>query len=279
MKILILHLSDIHISEKTIPLINRAEKIVDSLKNLETEVIQVLIAITGDIAFSGNELEYYGAANFFDALKEQVQRKITKNVHFIIVPGNHDCKFIEGSEDARNQLIDGIRAKDFKPCADSILDICLKNQKDFFSFCFDIYCDKPQLNTKKLFYQFIYGTDEYKILFNCLNTSWISIIKEEDQYGKLGYVSDYIQNGIDSNFSISLLHHPLNWFSANNSKQLKRLLEKYSTIILTGHEHEPNQNGVYNYKGKKLTTYIEGGILQNNMNENEKGFQKSLETF
>lgn len=272
MKILILHLSDIHITEKTMLLNTRAEKIIDSIKNLENDVVQVLIAVTGDIAFSGDETEYFKAANFFDALKKEVKSKLTQNVSFIIVPGNHDCKFVEGKEDARNNLIESIRTKEFKTIGDSIIDICLKNQENFFSYCFDMYCDKPQANTKNLYYQFVYGINEFKISLNCLNTSWISLLREEEQYGKLGFISDLIQDGLDSDFSISLLHHPLNWFAPNNSKELKRLLEKYSTIILTGHEHEPNQSGVYNYKGKKFTVYIEGGILNNNINENESSF-------
>jgi predicted MPP superfamily phosphohydrolase len=272
MKILIIHLSDIHLSDSTKRLNDRASKIVDAVKNIETEIGQVIFAITGDVAFSGKESEYEIAANFLDELRNQAKIKICSDIKFVIVPGNHDCQFTEGNEDARNELIETIRSKEFKISGKSIIDICLKNQQNFFANCFDFYCDIPLSNFDKLFYQFVIEKNEFKVSFNCINSAWISVLKENDQYGKMGFPSEYLKGNQDSNITISLFHHPYNWFSQNNYKEVKKYLVENSDIILTGHEHEPNQAGYLNYKGKKNIDFIEGGVLNNSSSENESSF-------
>lgn len=261
MKIIIVHLSDIHVKESTTILKERATKIIDGIKNIETEITQVIFAITGDLAYSGKESEYEIVASFLDELQIQVKTKICKDVHFVLVPGNHDCLFVKDSEDARNDIIETLRAKEYRIAGKSILDICLHNQKNFFSNCFDFYCDTPSENLNKLFYQFTFEANGFKTSFNCINSSWISKLNENEQYGKLGFPVDYLKDSLDTDFSFSLFHHPFNWFSLSNSKELKRYLVANSDIVLTGHEHEPNQTGFINYKGKKNIDFIEGGIL------------------
>jgi 3',5'-cyclic AMP phosphodiesterase CpdA len=272
MKIITVHLSDIHVKDSTEILQERAVKIVDGFKNLETEIIQVIFAFTGDMAFSGKESEYEIVASFLDELSNQVKSKLCQDVKFAIVPGNHDCQFIKDEEDARNDIIESLKTKGYKIGGKSIVDICLKNQKNFFSDCFDFYCDTPITNNNKLFYQFVFETNGFKTSFNCINSSWISKLNEDSQYGKLGFPMDYLEEALESDFAFSLLHHPFNWFSMNNTKELKRYLIDNSDIVLTGHEHEPNQTGYISYKGKKNVDFIEGGVLNNCSDINESSF-------
>jgi len=272
MKILIIHLSDIHISIATENLKDRATKIIDGVKNLETEIGQVIFAIAGDIAYSGQEEEYSKALDFFDELKNQAAVKICKDIHFVIVPGNHDCQFIPDDEDARNEIIESVKSKDFNIFGKSIIDICLKNQKNFFSNCFDLFCDTPTSNYDSLFYQFSFEKNGYKISYNCINTAWISKLKESDQYSKMGFPIDYLKDSNEADLSISIFHHPTEWFTLTNRKEVKRYLLENSDFVLTGHEHEPNQSGYVDYKGHKKTDFIEGGVLNNTENETESSF-------
>jgi len=272
MKILILHLSDIHFSESTKNLNQRAIKIIDGVKNLETEVGQVIFAITGDVAFSGKEVEYGKAIDFFDELKKQAKVKICNDIHFIMVPGNHDCEFIQGEEDARNEIIEALKKKEFSISGKSIIDICIKCQKNFFTNCYDLYCDTALNNSYNLFYQICIGKNGFKILFNCINTAWISKINEIEQYGNLGFPIDYLKDSIEADLSISVFHHPTEWFSLNNRKSIKKYLLENSDFVLTGHEHEQNQLGYLDYKGRKKIDFIEGGLLNNSDNEMESSF-------
>lgn len=276
MKILIIHLSDIHITNSTNHLEERAIQIVDSVKNTENEISHVFLIITGDIAFSGHEVEYNIAADFFDKLKDEIETKIQTNINFIVVPGNHDCLFIKDQEDARNEIINSIKQKKFEISGKSIVDLCIKNQENFFNNCYTIYCDEPQVMQDKLFFQHYFKVEDFGISFNCINTAWISILNETNQYGHLGFPISYLCDPIESDFVITLFHHPLNWFDGNNSKNIKKYIQENSDFVLTGHEHEPNQSSLYDYKGKKHTEYLEGGVLNNNENILDSSFNVLL---
>jgi hypothetical protein len=272
MKLLIVHLSDLHIKNTFSLLQEQAQKIIDGIKNLETGVIKVFFVFTGDISFSGKAEEYLLAADFLDTLRSEAKLKICKDVQLIIVPGNHDCLFTENDEDARNTILKSLKENKYKVAGPSILSICLKNQENFQDYCFNIYCEKPNVNIENIFYQYSCSVNEFIVSFNCLNTAWCSILDETAQYGELGFPIDFVKENLSSDFIISIMHHPLNWFDPSNSKLLKKVLNENSDLILTGHEHEPDQTDQYNFKGKKHTEYIEGGVLFDNEPPSESSF-------
>ena len=55
MRLLLMHLSDLHITNSQDPVLNRNLQIADSVKNLDYTLDLCVVAITGDLAYSGKE--------------------------------------------------------------------------------------------------------------------------------------------------------------------------------------------------------------------------------
>ncbi len=122
---------------------------------------------------------------------------------------------------------------------DSIFNGCLSVHDNFFSFANNLeptlgYPSKPDI-----YYQIERQIDSHTFYFNIFNTAWLSQ-KEEDQGGLvfpthlINCDSEQLSKGA---CSISLFHHPDNWLDSNNAREFRRVTERNSDIILTGHEH------------------------------------------
>ena len=91
MKVLILHLSDIHFADSDNLIAARLQKIVAALRSFEDKFDTCLILVSGDIAFSGKRSEYDVASKFFGNLKAEVEGiQPSLAVMCAFVPGNHD---------------------------------------------------------------------------------------------------------------------------------------------------------------------------------------------
>src|SRR5206468_10138158 len=95
MKAAILHISDIHFqAARTNPVMGRPEAIVAALRSADPLLDGCIVAVTGDIAFSGKDEEYALANQFFKELRTSLERVPGfKFVRSFLVPGNHDCDF------------------------------------------------------------------------------------------------------------------------------------------------------------------------------------------
>jgi len=96
MKLLLLHLSDIHFkeSEGQNPVLSRTEQIAAAAASTAPSARCCFVVVTGDIAFSGKQAEYAFADKFFSELRDHLCTRLPKcDPHFVLVPGNHDCDF------------------------------------------------------------------------------------------------------------------------------------------------------------------------------------------
>lgn len=75
MKVGILHLSDLHINTEDDIVLGKTECIVRSIQNEIIEVDQLIILVTGDIAFAGDKVEYEIAYYFLEEIKCQLEKK------------------------------------------------------------------------------------------------------------------------------------------------------------------------------------------------------------
>jgi predicted MPP superfamily phosphohydrolase len=95
-EIKILHLSDIHFRKKKsknkdddnkLSRQDVQQKLIDTVSShLKENTPPGVVAVTGDIAFSGKKPEYDDALEFFEKLKSI----LPKETEFLAVPGNHD---------------------------------------------------------------------------------------------------------------------------------------------------------------------------------------------
>lgn len=92
MKILFLHISDLHISYQT----HFSEKKIEGVANVLRKyrnIEKIFLICTGDVADTGDAGDYKVASVFFSKLISTV-KKIFENqyIYLYIVPGNHDIK-------------------------------------------------------------------------------------------------------------------------------------------------------------------------------------------
>ena len=55
MKLMLIHLSDIHIASEEDVITNRHSQIVNAVRNLDYSLDMCVVVVTGDVAFSGND--------------------------------------------------------------------------------------------------------------------------------------------------------------------------------------------------------------------------------
>lgn len=262
-KIVILHLSDIHIKTHSDPIISRAKNIADTLNLCAEEGCNCFLIISGDISFSGNSLQYNIASEFItNIVKEINQNKKVSEVHIILTPGNHDCNF-DNVKTTRLNLINHLLLQNdpYNNIDDDLICELTLVQGEYFSFAqkFNSIIQPP----KPLFGSRKYQIDTYEVNILCLNTPWMSTQKEDP--GKLIFptnlINDFEIPPNNNSITISVFHHPYNWFNPTHLKEFKNYVDSKSNVIITGHEHDIDNQTIFSIKGK-IKEIMQGGLLQ-----------------
>ena len=236
MKVLILHLSDLHIDTQT--LTGKISPIVDIVKNLEYQLDRAFIVVTGDISLSGEEEQISNAFQFLDELSRMLEENLSSlqdkdkvKTNIIIIPGNHDC-YLQEKDAVRKILANGILKDKNAANNGTVIDQCLKAQETFFEYR-DTYLENGLINKGKIYYEYKFSDNDENIIFKCINTAWMS--QREEQQGEIVYPVSKIQNNRgDETLTITLFHHPYPWLEAENGRQFRKKIESLSDIILTG---------------------------------------------
>lgn len=259
----LLHLSDIHFltDESANPIMKRVDAIMVSLASVTSTLSDIIIAISGDIAFSGAKTEYKNASEFLDELTNRIKERFSpKTFHIVAVPGNHDCDFSENNS-ARDILVERITRDQLD---ETIFEICLQPQSNYFDFSEEFSNGSPNLSTiEKIFSKIDLQLSSNKVRFQLLNTAYMSS-KNEGQ-GKLIFPEDLFEGENedfkDDDLVITMMHHPYNWISSSNLVPLRENIDASSDLVLTGHMHEGDHYRKECHSGAEIG-YLEGGVLQ-----------------
>lgn len=261
MKFGILHLSDLHISSDRDKLFSQVELIKSAINPRITEQLAVILAYTGDIAFSGKAEEYEAAyhfhGNLLAALSQIPKVQILGTVG---IPGNHDCDF-SAAGDARPVLLSsvGSNIESVNLEGESIQQLA-KVQSNFFAFLQKLNGGHQVDAGKRLYWSAALNWMGKRIIVQCLNTAVTSRLKE--QPGQLYFpVQAVPDEAPDAEYVATLLHHPYGWLEPGNARELRRRVESTSDIVLSGHEHDSDSYLRVSRSGDE-TNYIEGGALQ-----------------
>ena len=113
MKLLILQLSDIHIKSSRDAILTRTQKIADAVRSRTTDSAACLIALTGDIAYSGDEEQYLLAIDFVRAIQSAIIPTLNEPRKTMVatIPGNHDLDFTDEG-DVRGIVLSALRKKE-----------------------------------------------------------------------------------------------------------------------------------------------------------------------
>jgi predicted MPP superfamily phosphohydrolase len=135
MRLLLLQLSDIHVRSNTDWILTRARRVADAVRDLDHEVDICLIALTGDIAFSGLPEQYEAAARWVADVKREVHEALLGRVQVqvVAIPGNHDLDLRQPSP-ARGTIIESMLKDPLVASDPGAALVCLGPQKAFWDF-------------------------------------------------------------------------------------------------------------------------------------------------
>lgn len=229
----IVHLSDLHIGpEKKKFLDNYVERIHSSVNAKCNPNSSIIFVTTGDIINRGVKESYDLAFDLFENLSTML-KKTKMKCHFVKIPGNHDCDFAK-ENGVRSTLLKALEMNSTS-IDNSIIDNITSIQDDYFNFHSKLIEDRKG---NKVFWSQSITIGTANIVFNCLNTAWCSSVDESKaRYGRLYYPVDNLKL-LSGDITVSLMHHPYNWYTDSNRRNIKQSLEQVSDLILTGHEHE-----------------------------------------
>ena len=231
-----------------------------------------IVAITGDLTYSGKEDQYALAWGFLQKLQTDLIAKLSCRtpgervpVYFVAVPGNHDCDF-DRIGAARDMILDGVLKDPNTALDSSIVQVCTQVQEPFYEFlnanAHESRLEASAVDTQydhKLYYEYRFSAQGHIVRFMCCNTSWLSRLREIP--GQLYFPADAIPSiTIEPSLSIAMFHHPYPWLEPNNRRSFQKRVEEVADIVLTGHEHEATRKTQQGDKGER-NTYIVGGAL------------------
>lgn len=264
MKLGIIQLSDIHIKSSTDFILDKKEQITNVCCSELTDCSKIILLITGDIAFSGKRNEYELAYDFLKSVEDIIKHRMTyiNSFDYVIVPGNHDCCFIEDS--IRDIVIEKVLSTG--QVDEKIISKCLEPQANFWSF-FNRLSNvnfSPSISFKKN----IRLTLKDGISFHCYNTSFLSTLHETVGSLIIPTENFLMRDERDENVVITLFHHNTGWISPGRAgNNYKKLFEKHiidsSDIVMCGHEHCRKQQIISNLNQKESIIYLESGAFQN----------------
>ena len=243
MKLSLIHLTDIHFTNQNNSILSKQELLWNALKAELRSTDQILCCISGDIAQSGQEDEYYNIAiPFFDNLQGELEKELNINMEFLIIPGNHDCNFGDTGKNAtRDILIESIvNQSKINVTEHTIKSIKVQQEfEDFRELYHSQWKNCELIYDDELLQRVALKISDFSIIFNLFNSSWISTLKENP--GHMVFpIEQYKQKLNQCNigdFNITMIHHPDHWLKPENKRELKDFLESISDFILTGHEH------------------------------------------
>lgn len=265
MRIVFLHIGDLHIKDRKGVNGFQIKKIADTLNDLNG-FDQIIIIITGDVAFSGSASQYkyskYVVGDLIKALKDVFH--ISKKIDVICVPGNHDvnhCGNPMSSHDLQ-AIYKGNQYNKYLPNE-------IAKQKDFVeSFAMFNGCFKDGAEFCRRNLEF----SGFRLEVNMINSGLFSILEEDKG---LHYISQSAINELvtptGADFVISVMHHAPEWYNEKQKHQLEEALYKKSSILFLGHEHYIG-NVAVEYHGAEKVIVQAGGCLCENDAWEESSF-------
>lgn len=263
----LLHLSDIHFrADRVNTISSRARELADATNSRTRSVDHLVVAVSGDIAYSGKADEYSKHAEpFIEQLLELLRAEASRPApDIVLAPGNHDCDFSRDHK-ARAIILQHLRTEVHEH-DEATIAIATEIQADYFNFAASIRGPKPEAANRLVTRRVLC---DGALVFRAFNTAWLSRLKEGQ--GTLAFPIGLARaEEPDAAVVVSMFHHPYNWLESNNARAFRKEIESSSDVILTGHEHDPDCATTERTSGANIT-YLEGGVLQSS-NPNESSF-------
>ncbi|MBN7576855.1 metallophosphoesterase [Clostridium beijerinckii] len=257
MKILFLHLSDIHITDKANIEPKKIDGIISALEMIKN-FDECVIICSGDLTNRSKVNEYKNIKRLLGSILHRIKESYLKDkfIKLLLVPGNHDADF-EGI--TRTGIDIQKYYKDNK--IQENIELEIKMFENFFDYSKTNRC----FLSDKILDKSVQRFGNYKIQFNLINTALFSTLKPDDKqlhyFPKEKLSSLFKEENVD--IAITVMHHSTEWFQWESKTQLENVLHNNSSIIFVGHDHDLKTDRINS--GNKSETFIcAGGIFNNN---------------
>ncbi|WP_082607323.1 metallophosphoesterase [Lysobacter sp. Root983] len=267
MATLLVHLSDVHLTKDDDSFVNRSQKIADAALSAVTNYEQIHVVVSGDLVQSGQSAEFGVAKKFLAALKAAIEAKANASVHFVLAPGNHECDFT-GSQNVRDRLLSGVKgvAEDFEPEIAAEYSRVLSN---FFEFREEM---SPGVDTKSPWLALYKNCGGSGINYVVLSSSVLST-KSEKQGALFVPVPKSSDISIEGGLTIYVMHHPYNWLSPDNARELAQFAAVSANIFLMGHEHVSVSQKISDLYEDSSVYYLKAHVLKDSKRFLDSEFQ------
>ena len=268
MRVLVVHLSDLHIRSSEDPVLQRGPAIVAAVRNLDDSLDAALLVVSGDVAFSGASDELAEGYVLLDGIAEELRGALIGPspvpVYTVAVPGNHDCDFSRSGR-LRDLVVTSALTDPEISLDAAQLEVCLAPQQPFYEEFLPGFAPLQQTASgpydPRLYYEYIFEVPGGgAIEVRCANTAWLSQLNEGQ--GDLAFPAEAFQSNTQgAAVALTVFHHPYNWLESTQAKALRRAVESVSDVILTGHEHDGDYRMVRGRSGER-SQYLEADALQ-----------------
>lgn len=258
MKILFLHIGDMHIVDRQGINFFQIKKLVDTFHGFGS-FDKILLIIAGDISQSGQMEQYGHAKKLIGFLIAQIKRacNYSSKLDVICVPGNHDID--HGGKSRTSDELQTIRNT---RAYDKCLPGELEKQEAFFNFSKFNNC----FEEKSVFCRRVLDYQGFLIEVNMINSGVFSVLEEDKglHYIPRGCINE-ITTPTGADFVITVMHHAPDWYTDEQKNYLEEAIYTKSSIVFLGHEHRLGEKTmVY---GKNTPVLIQaGGCLCENAN-------------
>ena len=235
-----LHISDLHFRASQTYNANVVLKALlrDIAERIQADGLRPdFIAVTGDVAFSGQPAEYTLAQSFFDDLLAATQ---LKREHLFIVPGNHDANrnlVTAGAKAIGAALTDRDSVNTLLATPDD-RRLVMARFKGYVRFV-NAYLGQG-FDDEHYFYVRALEADGRRVAVLGLNSAWLCgsdkdkadglVIGERQARGAL-------EQADGAECKIALLHHPFDWLREFDQNDSAAMLTDGCDFILHGHLH------------------------------------------
>ena len=237
-----LHISDLHFRSSQS---YNANIVLEALLRDVGELVEEeglrpdLIAVTGDIAFSGQEHEYEAAKLFFDDLLPATG---LGKERLFLVPGNHDLNrsLVPFPAKAIAAALTG-RGVGHEVLGDpASRRLVFAGLEGYAAFANSYLGDRLHFDEDSYFYVRQIDVADRSIALLGLNSAWLAIGDEVRGRLVLGerQVRDAVKRAEGADVKIALMHHPMDWLQEFDQNDCEPLLMRDCHFLLHGHLHQ-----------------------------------------
>jgi predicted MPP superfamily phosphohydrolase len=262
----VLHISDLHLTNVTGEHHEiMVSRMIDDVVGMGGDHPVDLIVFSGDLSAAGQPNEFSNAqVVLFDPLVTKLQLDRSR---VVIVPGNHDIDRSMISmllEPGLREIGDAQAVTTLMDRSDD-LSLATRRLDAWTNFHSDFYRDSTnvdRVNPLSHVHRFDIGGQTVGVA--ALNSAWRATGAPNNEDHRLLIVgADQARQAMDAiddcGIRLVTFHHPLDWLAAWDHSELREELERRGTIVLTGHDHEPDPTSESTTRGSAI--YDRAGCL------------------